>query len=154
MKVKKYEVVPTPVVVVRAPKRLKEIYEHIGYRVRLIIDRKNGSDLSPDDQLTVRAVVAGYEVDEHGPAVPASEDPDFLSGMEEIAKKEDREKRAKKAAEKAPKARSTTAKAKTPTPKKTTKTKTASAAKSTGKKTTAPPAAKRSRKARTPKSAP
>jgi hypothetical protein len=92
---------PAREVVVRAPARLAEMYEHIGLRVRLVIDRIDGRELSPGAQVTARAVVAGYEADEHRPAVTAA-DVNVIEGLEELAKQEEEEERkARKAAPKA-----------------------------------------------------
>jgi hypothetical protein len=98
MRAKKTAAAPAKELVCRAPARLAEIYDHIGLRVRLVIDRKDGRELSPDDQITARAVVAGYEADERRPQVTAA-DVNVIEGLEALAKQE--EAAAKKAPRKA-----------------------------------------------------
>jgi hypothetical protein len=73
---------------VRAPARLAELYENAGYRVRLVVERIDGKELTANDQRSALAAVAGYEADEHRPEVTAA-DVDVLEGLEELAKEEE-----------------------------------------------------------------
>ena len=58
---------------VEAPGRLREVFEHAGYRVLLVVERSDGGDLREHDQSCIPAIVAGYQADERRPPATADE---------------------------------------------------------------------------------